>query len=207
MSGSCFATHNPINIISNEVLDYKNIIAGLRSLLNDARFEIAQLRKELEESNKSNANASNKENRAYAIHRFDFLTTMRKPRHRVRKNDFKVAPKRLEAYMGSSLPPSALRASAITLRLGRTEYQTPLSRSPLSRTLTSSCRCTRRACGPVSSQRARKGRSMSCYQRQASPPKNHRRTGRSVCWTQRARFSKESSVTASKPLLRAMGAS
>ncbi|CAB0044083.1 unnamed protein product [Trichogramma brassicae] len=97
--------------------------------------------------------------------------------------------------------------SRITLRLGRTEYQTPLSRSPLPRTLTSSCRCTRRACGPVSFQRAGIGRGLTCRQSQASPPKNHRRTGRSVCWTQRARFSKESSVTASKPLLKALGAS
>ncbi|CAB0035035.1 unnamed protein product [Trichogramma brassicae] len=97
--------------------------------------------------------------------------------------------------------------SRITLRLGRTEYQTPLSRLPLPRTLTSSYRCTRRACGPVSFQRAGKGRGLSCCQSQASSPKNHRRTGRSVRWTQRARFSKESSSTASKPLLRALGAS
>ncbi|CAB0029191.1 unnamed protein product [Trichogramma brassicae] len=73
--------------------------------------------------------------------------------------------------------------------------------------LTSSCRCTRRACGPVSFQRAEKGRGVSCRQSQASPPKNHRRTGHYVCWTQRARFWKESSVTASKSLLRALGAS
>ncbi|CAB0042811.1 unnamed protein product [Trichogramma brassicae] len=97
--------------------------------------------------------------------------------------------------------------SRTTLRLGQTEYQTPLSRSPLPSTLTSSCRCTRRACGLVSFQRARKGRSLSCCQSQASPLRNHRRTGRFVCWTQRARFSKESSVTASKPLLRALEAS
>ncbi|CAB0032707.1 unnamed protein product [Trichogramma brassicae] len=75
------------------------------------------------------------------------------------------------------------------------------------RTLTSSFRCTRRVCGPVSFQRARKGRGLSCCQSQASPPKNHRRTGRSLCWIQRARFSKESSATALKPLLRALEAS
>ncbi|CAB0043559.1 unnamed protein product [Trichogramma brassicae] len=53
----------------------------------------------------------------------------------------------------------------------------------------------------MSFQRAGKGQS------RASPLKNHRRTGRSVCWTQRARFSKESSVTASKLLLRALESS
>ncbi|CAB0032704.1 unnamed protein product [Trichogramma brassicae] len=68
-------------------------------------------------------------------------------------------------------------------------------------------RCTRRACGPVSFQRAGKGRGLSCCQSQASPPRNHRRTGRSVCLTQRARFSKKLSVTASKQLLRALEAS
>ncbi|KAL7296860.1 hypothetical protein TKK_0010254 [Trichogramma kaykai] len=56
------AAHSNTN--SNGVLDYKKIIAGLRSQLNDARFEIAQLKKELGESNTSNANASNRENRA-----------------------------------------------------------------------------------------------------------------------------------------------
>ncbi|CAB0040026.1 unnamed protein product, partial [Trichogramma brassicae] len=60
--------------------------------------------------------------------------------------------------------------SRTTLRLGQTEYQTPLSRSPLPRTLTSSCRCTRRACGPVSFQRAGKGRGLFCCQSHASPP-------------------------------------
>ncbi|CAB0040050.1 unnamed protein product [Trichogramma brassicae] len=98
-------------------------------------------------------------------------------------------------------------ASRITLRLGRTKHQTLLSRSPLPRTLTSFCRCTRRACGPVSFQRAGKGRGLSYCQSQVSPLKNHRRTGRSVCWTQWLRFWKESSVTASKQLLRVLGAS
>ncbi|CAB0042917.1 unnamed protein product [Trichogramma brassicae] len=97
--------------------------------------------------------------------------------------------------------------SRSTLHLERIKYHTPLSRSPSPRTLTSSCRCTRRACGPVSFPRAGKDRGSSCCQSQASPPKNHRRTGRSVCLTQRARFWEESSVTASKPLLGALGAS
>ncbi|CAB0038070.1 unnamed protein product [Trichogramma brassicae] len=97
--------------------------------------------------------------------------------------------------------------SRITLRLGRTEYQTPLSRSPLPRTLTSFCRCTRRACEPVSFPRAGKDRGLSCCQRQASPPKNNRRIGRCVCLTQRARSWRDSSVIAWKPLLRALGAS
>ncbi|CAB0030279.1 unnamed protein product [Trichogramma brassicae] len=56
----------------------------------------------------------------------------------------------------------------------RTEYQTPLSRSPLPRTLTSSCRCTRRACEPVSFPGAGKDKGLSCCQSQASRPKNHR---------------------------------
>ncbi|CAB0040109.1 unnamed protein product [Trichogramma brassicae] len=85
--------------------------------------------------------------------------------------------------------------------------KTLLSRSPLPRTLTSTCRCTRRACGPVSFQRVGKGKGLPCCQSQASPPRNHRRTGRSVCWTQRVKFSKESYVTILKPLLRALGAS
>ncbi|CAB0030683.1 unnamed protein product [Trichogramma brassicae] len=80
-----------------------------------------------------------------------------------------------------------------------------LTRSSFSQT--SSTRCTRLACGQVSFQRAGKGRVLSCRQSRASPPRNHRRTGCSVCLTQRAIFSKESSVTASKPLLRALGVS
>ncbi|CAB0038558.1 unnamed protein product [Trichogramma brassicae] len=59
--------------------------------------------------------------------------------------------------------------SRITLHLGWTQYQTPLSRSPLPRTLKSSCRCTRHACGPVSFQRAEKGGGLPCCQSQASP--------------------------------------
>ncbi|CAB0041827.1 unnamed protein product [Trichogramma brassicae] len=97
--------------------------------------------------------------------------------------------------------------SMITLRLARMEYQTSLSILPLPRSLTSSCRCTRRACGLVSFPRAGNDRVLSCCRSQARPAKKHRRTGRCVLLTQRARSWKESSVTAFKPLLRALRAS
>ncbi|CAB0030184.1 unnamed protein product [Trichogramma brassicae] len=67
----------------------------------------------------------------------------------------------------------------------------------LPRTLTSSsCRFTRRACEPVSFPRAGKDRGLSCCQSQASNPKNHRRIGHCVCWTQRQDPGENSSVIA-----------
>ncbi|CAB0044395.1 unnamed protein product [Trichogramma brassicae] len=59
--------------------------------------------------------------------------------------------------------------SRITLRVGRTEYQTPPSRSPLPRTRTSSCRCTWHACGPVSFQRARKAEACPAAKARQAP--------------------------------------
>ncbi|CAB0041559.1 unnamed protein product [Trichogramma brassicae] len=107
-------------------------------------------------------------------------TARHHPPHSKQKQLYQPSPwKNFEEHAGGS---------RITLRLGRTEYQTPLSRSPLPRTLTSSCRCTKalpanRCLFP----RAGKDRGLSCCQSQASHPKNHRRIGRCVYWTQRAR--------------------
>ncbi|CAB0031310.1 unnamed protein product [Trichogramma brassicae] len=87
------------------------------------------------------------------------------------------------------------RGSRSDRRPARMACPTWRSSSLLPRVPTSSCGCTRRVWRPAFSRPAGSARDSSCSQSQANLPTSRPRIVRCACWTQRARFSRESYAT------------